>query len=182
MGRTVASTLGRPRWLCVAALAALATVGLFATIESPIYVQTVVLGGDRSPVARVRAFWQLVPLVGDGTDTVSDSLVCALAGLVGANVAVLGRHLTDETVRLRGGTGSALGVALGTLGAGCASCGVAIAAGLLGIVGGTAALAALPWGGTELLVLALGVNVLSLHWLVDGARATPVAGCPVDVE
>lgn len=182
MARTVRTVLVRPRWLAVGVLAALVTVAAFAATASPLYVQTVVLGEGRSPLDRVQALWRLFPFVGGVTDPARALLTYGVAALVGTNVAVLGHHLTRDAVGLRGGTGSALGVAIGALGAGCAACGVAVVAGILGVVGGTAALAALPWHGAELLALALVVNVLSLHWLAEGARGASVGGCPVDLE
>lgn len=180
IGRDVGTVLSQPRWLSLALLGALLTTTLFVAATTPVYVQTVVLGGDLSLAERVEAALAVFPLVGTAGVPTSEALLYVLAGVAGTNLAVLGHHLSHDRVRLAGSTGSVVGVLLGTLGAGCAACGVVVAAGVLTALGVTAGLAALPWEGTELLVLAIGVNVLSLHWLVDGGRARDVDGCPVD--
>lgn len=180
MARTTRAVLGRPPWLAVAVVASVFTLALFVAFTTPVYVRTVVIGGELSLWGRLRAFGTLFPLTGGSDHLTRDVLVYLTAGIVGTNVAVLGHHLKRNLVGLREGSGGLAGIALGTLGAGCAPCGMAVFAGSLSTMGLTAGLAALPLQGAEIMVVAFAVAVLSLHWVVDGTGAAEVEGCPVD--
>ena len=180
MGSQTARVLRRPRWLLIAVVSALLALALFVAVTSPVYVRTVVVGGHLSPLERLRAFVAVFPFVGAGDDLVRQSILVGVACVTGVNVAMVGYHLTRDRTTLSGSSGSFLGVVLGTLGAGCASCGIAIAGGIFSLLGGPVGLSILPFGGIELLFAALLATVLSLHWLVEGMRANDVEGCPVD--
>lgn len=180
MGWAARRVLSRPGWLLVALIVAVAAPVLFAALDSPVYVRTVVLGGDLSPLDRLLALASLRPSLAAGGRTIRALLLYLTAVAVGANVAMLGYQLRHNRAGIAAGSGSAAGVALGVLGAGCASCGVAVLASALSLVGVSASLTALPLGGLEFLLLALVVAVLSIHWTARGLAAGDVEGCPID--
>lgn len=177
----VRHVLGSPRWLGLAIVATLGSLALFVAFDRPVYVRTVVFGGSLSPFDRIRALAGLLPTVTHATDVLRAVLVYLTAGVVGTNVALLGYQLAHDRVSVQEGSGSVVGVVLGTLGAGCASCGLAVVASALSLTGVAAGLTALPLDGVEFLLIAFGVAVLSLHWVAVGLAGADVEGCPVDV-
>lgn len=180
MGWALGHVLGRPRWTALGLVAGTAAVALFVALDSPLYVQRVVLGGDLSLLGRVRAYVSLFPTLTPGPGFVR-GLLLTLTGLaVGTNVTLLGYQLRHNRGGVAGGSGSVLAVSLGVLGAGCASCGVAVVASALSLTGVAVGLAALPFDGLEFLALALGVTVVSIHWIAVGLAAGDVAGCPIE--
>jgi hypothetical protein len=86
------------------------------------------------------------------------SVTLVLAGLFGVNTAFIERYMRRQ-VRLHHAAGaSAIGVLVGLLGVGCAACGSALLASLLGTGG---ALAALPLRGQEFSWIGIVLVVLS---------------------
>lgn len=173
--------LGRPQWAVVAVVAGVVSLTLFATFDRPVYLRTVILGGSLSPLGRVRALASLSPSLGPGEGLVRGVFVLLTAGAVGTNAAFLGYHLRHDGVTVRSGSGSVASVVLGTLGAGCASCGLAVVASALSLTGVAGGLTALPLAGVEFLVVALAVTLLSIHWVTTGIASGAVDGCPVDL-
>jgi len=51
----------------------------------------------------------------------------------------------------------------------------------VGVNGVAAGLSTLPLAGVEFLLVALGVTVLSLHWVAAGIASGAVDACPVDL-
>ena len=90
-------------------------------------------------------------------------------------------HVREHGLSARGGGGSAAGVVLGALGAGCAACGSAVLAGVLSLVGASGLALFLPLDGAEFAVLASVALLLSMYWLAEGMRGGVIGGCPVDV-
>mgnify|MGYP000023550630 CR=1 FL=1 len=178
--RAVRRVLGRPRWAGVAIVAAAASLTLFATADSPVYVRRVVLGGSLPPLNRVRALAGLLPSPTAGEGLLRGLLLVLTAGAVGTNVALLGYHLRHGGSTLREGSGGVVGVALATLGAGCASCGVAVVASALSLSGVAAGLTALPLAGAEFLLLALAATGLSINWVAAGIDGADSEGCSVE--
>ncbi|PSQ15871.1 hypothetical protein BRD00_12715 [Halobacteriales archaeon QS_8_69_26] len=176
----VREVLAKPRWAALAVLAGVSAVTVFVSFDRPVYVRNVVLGGGLSPLGRARALIAVFPSLAPGDDPLRAALLYLTAGAVGTNVSLLGYHLRHDRTTVREGSGSLVGVALGTLGAGCASCGVAVGASVLSLTGVTAGLAGLPFEGLEFLVLALVVTLLSTHWVAAGLESGRVEGCPVD--
>jgi hypothetical protein len=123
----------------------------------------------------------LYPLFGTLYGPLTSVGLLVVAALTGVNVAMLTYHVREHGLSRGAGGGSAVGVALGVLGAGCAACGSAVLAGVLSLVGATGLLTALPLEGLEFTFLALVALVLSLYWLADGMRGGQIRGCPVDL-
>jgi hypothetical protein len=176
----VRRVLGRPRWAAVAVVAAAASLTLFATADSPVYLRRVVLGGSLSPLDRVRALAGLLPSPTAGEGLLRGVLLVLTAGTVGTNVSLLGYHLRNGGGAIRNGSGGVVGVVLATLGAGCASCGLAVVASALSLSGVAAGLTALPLAGAEFLLLALAVTGLSINWVAAGIERADIEGCPAE--
>lgn len=173
--------LGRPAWVLVGLVAAIASLTMFVAFDNTVYFRSVVLGGSLSPLGRLRALVSLYPDFDSVMGAARGLLLALTAGAVGTNVALLGFHLRHNRATLRSGSGSVVGVALGVLGAGCASCGLAVVASVLSLTGVAAGLTALPLEGMEFLLVALVVTVLSIHWVAAGIESGAVDGCPVDL-
>lgn len=179
MGRAVRDALTEPRWLLVAALATLATVALFLATTKGTYLRTVVIGGDLSAAGRLRALWSVTPLFGSDARPLRDAVLWLTAAAVGTNLAVVAAALSRDALATQGSAGSVLAVGVGTLGAGCASCWLAVLASALSASGAAAALVALPLDGVEFLLVALALVVLSVHWIAE-QRYGAGAACEIE--
>lgn len=180
MARTTRLVLGHPRWLATWAITSLVVLSLVVLPANLGYVGTVVLGGSLPLDGRLAALVELYPLVGGDGDPVRGTLLYVVSGVVGVNLALFGYHLLEHDVGVREGSGSMAGVLLAGLGAGCPTCGVAVAAGGLSVVGVTGSLAALPLHGLEFVLVGIGAALLAVHWIVEGMRGGEVRGCPID--
>lgn len=181
MGRTTTFVLGRPRWLVFGAFVSILALTLFVAIERVVYVQTVILGGSFTLSERVRVLAQFYPLVGSSADPIRGVLLYVIAGVVGVTFSMFGYHLTNGGLDLSEGSGGVAGIVFATLGVGCPSCGVAVAASVASASSVATGLTVLPLNGVEFLLASLAVTVVSLHWLVEGMQSSDVEGCPVDL-
>jgi len=125
------------------------------------FVATVATG-DLAAGRKLTAVLALYPPWSVRHSAVEGVLLVVVAGLVGANLAVLTAGLLRRRARSVDGGGSVVGGGLAVLGAGCSACGGA-AVPLLGL--GSAAL--LPFGGTELVAVAAAGLLVSLGALSD---------------
>ncbi|WP_101294721.1 hypothetical protein [Halegenticoccus soli] len=157
-------------------------LSLFVLAQNAGLLFNVVLNGSVPLGARLELLVNLYPIVGTAFGPLAEALLLATAALLGVNVAMLASHLRRERVAVRDGSGSAAGVLLGTLGAGCAACGSAILSGVLSLFGAAGILTALPLEGAEFAVAALVALLLSTYWLADGMRGGEVAGCPIEFD
>jgi hypothetical protein len=181
LGRTIRLVLGIPRYGVLAGLLAGTALSVFVFSQNIDYFLFVLGAGYLTPGDKVVVLLELFPLVGTSYAVHTGLALVAIAVLSGVDIAMVVYHVREHGLSRGGGGGSALGVALGLLGAGCAACGSAILAGLLSLVGAAGLVTALPLDGFEFSLLALAVLVLSLYWLADGMRGGEIRGCPVDV-
>jgi hypothetical protein len=181
LGRTARLVLTIPTYAALALLTAALALSLFVFSQN-IALVSFALGGTVPFADSLTILLERYPFVGTDYGPLSGGALLAVSLLTGANVALVGYHLREHGLSLEGGGGSALGVALGVLGAGCAACGSAVLAGLLSLFGAAGLLTALPLEGVELSLLAAVVLVLSMYWLADGMRGGEINGCPVDVS
>jgi len=180
VGRTARLVLGVPRYALLAVVAAAVGLTLFVYTLNVGLVNALVLGGSLPVENRLGILVNLYPVVSPTAYTAAEAVVLlVVAALIGVNIAMVAYHLIEHAT-LRGGTGSAAGVVLGTLGAGCAACGSTVLAGLLSLFGATGLLTLLPLDGLEFALASLAVLLLSLYWLADGMRGGMIRGCPVD--
>lgn len=180
LARTIRLVLGHPSYLAQAfAIAVLAAVAMSLT-QNLQYNVDILLYGDLPLETKLEVIQVQLPFFGESFDRERGVLIYTIAALTGTNVAMLTYHVFEHDLSVEGGSGSAAGVVLGTIGAGCAACGPGILAGVVGLVGGAGVLANLPYEGLEFSMLAVIVLVLSMYWLADGMRGGEIRGCPVD--
>lgn len=179
LARTVKLVLGIPMYAALASLYAVTAVSVFAISQNLALVRFLVTG-PLAPADRARILLDLYPLLGPLYRPVTGIALVGVAVLVGVDLALVTYHVREHGLSTEGSSGSAVGVFLGVLGAGCAACGSAVLVGLLSLVGGAGLVTLLPLEGLEFTILAAGVLVLSLFWLADGMRGGEIRGCPVD--
>jgi hypothetical protein len=173
--------LSIPRYAVLAGLAAVVALSAFVLSQNLPLVSDVVVGGSLPLGARLRVLVALYPFLGTSYSALTGGTLLLVAALVGVNLAMVAYHVGVHGLGARKGGGSAVGVTLGMLGAGCAACGSALLAGLFSLFGVSGLLLLLPFEGLELSLLALVSLVLSMYWIADGIRGGDVNGCPVDV-
>lgn len=188
MGRTARLVVTVPVYGVVALLAAFVGLTLFVLSLSIDIAVNLVIGGSLPLGSRLELLASLYPFAGSEYTLGTGVLLVGVATLFGVNVAMLTYHLREHDLSVADGGGSAVGLVLGTLGAGCAACGSAIFAGLFSVLSATGlvtvgsfSLTALPFEGLEFTALALLALVLSIYWLADGMRGGMVNGCPIDI-
>lgn len=180
MGRTVHLVLSLPKYTLLAVSYALLTLSVFVFARNLDILQQVILSGEIPLTARLQIFVEMFPGIGSAYTTEQTVLLVTTAALVGVNLTLITYHLLEHRGSLRGGSGSVGGVVLGTLGAGCASCGSALLVGVLSLFGASGVLAALPLDGLEFALLALVLLVLSIYWTAEGLRGGTIRGCPIE--
>lgn len=178
--RTVRLVNMSPLYAALSFVAGFAGLNLFVVSQNIDLFLNVVVSGNLSLAARLSVLVGLYPLIGTAFTLPESVVLLAVAVLFGVNLSMLTYQFREHRVSLRDGSGSAAGMVLGVLGAGCAACGTAILAGILSLVGAAGVTTLLPLEGMEFSLLALVLLVLSVYWLADGMRGGEVRGCPVD--
>lgn len=161
----------RPLYAGLTVLIGFVALTLFVLPGNVSLVTNVVVLGDAPLGARLGVLADLYPFFGESLGT--SLLLTVTALLIGVNISVLIDGWRKG--RIGGAGGSAAGTTLATLGAGCAACGSALLAAVFSVTSVAGALAFLPFEGTEFVVLALFVIVLSTYWTVDAIRE----GCSI---
>lgn len=179
LARTVWLVLTIPAYAALALVVALGTLSVFVVSQN-LPLASFALTGPLPLDARLTILLELYPFVGTVYGPLTGLALLAVATLTGVNVALVAYHVREHGLAVERSGGSAVGVVLGVLGAGCAACGSAILAGVLSLVGATSLLTLLPLEGLEFSLLAAVVLVLSTYWLADGMRGGEIRGCPVD--
>lgn len=171
LGHALRVVLGVPSHAILAAVVAVVSLGIFIFSRNLPLLIDVVLFGDLPLDAK----WGIVIGMYTGVFTVSEPLAAVvlmtLAVLLGMNLSLFAYYLRTHDLTLRQGSGSAGSIVLGTLGAGCASCGSAVLAGVLSLVGGAGAISLLPLDGLEFSLLAIPLILLSTFWIAHGLQA-----------
>ena len=181
MARTARLVLSLPAYGALAVVTAIAALSTFVLTQNPGFVSAVVLFGSADAVTRLQALLGLYPLFGSAYSIPVAAVLLLVSVLVGVNLAMVAYHIREHDLGAREGAGSAAGVLLGIVGAGCAACGSAVLAGVLTLVGAGGLLTLLPFHGLEFALLALVAVLLSTYWLAMGMRGGEIAGCPVDI-
>lgn len=180
LGRTVRLVLSIPAYAVLALVASLVALSLFVFSQN-VELVSFALSGQVGFGDGLTILLELYPFVGGSFTPIQGIGLVLVAVLAGVDIAFVTYHLREHGLSVKEGGGSAAGVVLGVLGAGCAACGSAILVGLLSLVGATGLLTLLPFEGLEFTALAVGVLVLSMYWLADGMRGGEIRGCPVGV-
>lgn len=180
MARTARLVLTLPVYAVVALVAALVALTVFVVSLNVTLVMDLVVGGSLPLSSRLVVLTELYPFVGTSFHWSQGILLVVVALLSGVDIALAVYHFREHGLDVQQGGAGALGLVLGTLGAGCAACGSAVLLGLLSLFGVTSTLLFLPLDGLEFALLALVVLVLSIYWLAEGMRGGEINGCPVD--
>lgn len=179
MGRTARLVVTLPSYAALATVAALAGLSLFVFSLNTSLVAFAATGSSLNIESRLAILVNLYPFVGSAFGPIQGGLLVLVAALLGVDVAMVSYHLREYGFALRQSGSGVVGVALGTLGAGCTACGSALLIGLLSLVGLPGSLLVLPLDGLEFALFGLVTMVLSIFWVADGMRDGEVAGCPV---
>lgn len=181
VGRTVASVLSVPLYALVALVASFASLLTIVVAQNVTLVRDLVVFGPLPIESRLEILVVMLPFVGSGTEPFTGVGMIATSLLVGINLSMLTFHLNEHGLSLVHSSGSITGVVLGTMGAGCAVCGAAVASAILGLFGAAGIIAYLPLDGLEFLLTAVVFVPLSTYWLVTGIESGGDA-CSIDLE
>ena len=181
VGWTLQRVFSGPLYAAIAMLAAFASLLMIVVAQNVALVRDLVIFGPLPLENRLEILLYLFPFVGTGIETATGIGMVATSALVGVNVAILAYHLNEHGISFVHSSGSITGVVLGTMGAGCAACGAAVASAILGLVGAGGLIALLPFGGLEFVLAAVVFIPLSTFWLVKGIQYGESEACPVDL-
>ncbi len=181
LARTLRLVLTIPRYAVGALVAAVATMTLFVLTQNLAFAEFALTGQGLSVADRLTLLGELYPFVGTIYGPTFSVALTVLAVLVGANLALTAYHVREHGLSGGESAGGVFGVALATLGSGCAACGAALLSGVLSLVGAAGLVTALPLEGLEVAIVAGLVLLLSTHWIAQGLRGGRINGCPVDV-
>ncbi|MCX2818195.1 hypothetical protein EGH25_02365 [Haladaptatus sp. F3-133] len=179
VARTVRLVNSSPAYAALSAVTGFVGLNLFVVSQNINLFINVVVSGTLALDARLAVLFGLYPFVGTAFTATEGVVLLVVAAFFGVNLSMLTYQLRENRVSLREGSGSAAGMALGVLGAGCAACGTAVLAGILSLFGAAGVLTLLPFNGLEFSLVALVLLALSVYWLADGMRGGEVRGCPV---
>ncbi|WP_158056734.1 hypothetical protein [Halorussus halophilus] len=178
MGRTTRLVLESPVYAALAVLATVVSLSAFVVSQN-FELARFALTGPLALGDRVTILTGLFPFLGTNYGPFSATILLAVAVLAGIDAALVVYHFKEHGFGMSESGGSAVGLALGALGAGCAACGSAILAGVLSLVGVAGAGTLLPLDGVEFSLLALVVLLLSIYWVAEGMRGGEIRGCPI---
>ncbi len=181
LARTLRLVLTIPRYAVGAVLGAGAAMTLFVLTQNLQFAEFALTAGGLSLGDRLTLLGELYPFLGTIYGPKFSVALTVLAAFVGANLALTTYHVREHGLSGGESAGGVLGVALATLGSGCAACGAALLSGLLSLVGAAGLVTALPLEGLEVAIVAGLVLVLSTHWIAQGLRGGRINGCPVDL-
>jgi hypothetical protein len=182
VGRTLRLVLSIPAYAVFALFAAWLSLTLFALSQNLALTADLIVGGSLPLADRLVLVVEQYPFVGTTYGVVDGIALLVVVTLVGSNLALVAYHVREHDLSAAGSGGSAVGVLLGILGAGCAACGSAILLGVLSLFGASGLVLLLPLGGLELSLLAVVALLVSTYWLADGMRGGEIRGCPVTIE
>ena len=178
VGTTAWRVCSRPWYALAAILVSGLVLTTFAAAEN-LDLFVFALTGPLTLAGRLSILGSQYPFLGVTTYPLSEALLILLAIAGGINGAIAIYHFREHGLSIRDGGGGLLGLIVATLGVGCPTCGTAVLAGLLSLVGVTGGLSVLPFEGLSVAVLGLGMLGLSSYWLAEGMRSGAVEGCPV---
>jgi hypothetical protein len=179
MGRTTRLVLTIPGYAVLALVGAFVGLTLFVfSLNLPLV--GFAFSGDLLLAGRLTILAGLYPFVGSAYGLLQGGLLVLVALLLGVDLTLAAYHFREHGLSVRQGGSGALGLLFGTLGAGCAACGVPVLLGLLSILGVSTSLLFLPLEGLEFALIAVVALTLSIYWLSDGMRGGMINGCPVD--
>lgn len=131
-------------------------------------------------VAGVALAANLLRSIGENFTTLGAITTILLGALLGINVSLLAYRIRQARKSSAGSVATTgLGFFVGLIGVGCAACGTALLSAILPLAGVAGALAFLPFGGTELQVLAIALLVFSIWRLIKDLASPAVCKIPL---
>lgn len=171
LGRGVFAVLRNPFYVILAAVIAFVSLGVFIFSQNIGLLLDLVVFGSLPLDSKVGIVVGMYASIVTAAEPVSSAVFVTIAALVGVNVSMLAYYVRTQDLTLRRGSGSLGGLILGTLGAGCASCGSAVLAGIVSLFGGAGMLSLLPLDGLEFSLLAIPLILLSSYWIAHGLQS-----------
>lgn len=167
-------------YILLAAITALAVFVLATWLPNLDLVWQIAASGSIPLLDKVTVLAALIGSIGTNFSVFSSVLTVAMAGLFGANVAMLTYYFRSrrQFARQAGQAGSAAslgGLASGLFGIGCAACGTLVFSSALSFVGSGGLIALLPFGGEEF--GALGVGMLGLAVVLTARKIAEPVTC-----
>lgn len=171
LGHALRVVLVMPAHAILAAVVAALSLGFFIFSRNLPLLLDVVLFGDLPLDAKLGVLTGMYAGVFTVSEPLTAIVLVTLAVLLGLNLSLFVYYLRTHDLTLRRGSGSVGSIVLGTLGAGCASCGSAVLAGVVSLVGGAGAVSLLPLDGLEFSLLAIPLILVSTYWIAHGLRS-----------
>lgn len=163
MASAVSALLRRPRSLLLALSIGVVALAAFSLAQQWEFVLDVLRLPGIAPSERAVVLLDRLPVVGSAYEPLRGWLLVAVSAETGVLVALLHRAMEQTRLAPNQGAAGTAGIALGTLGAGCAACGTTVLSGVLSAFGLSSVLVLLPWEGTELLVVGVLGMLVSIH-------------------
>lgn len=163
MATEVGGVLRRPPSLLLALSIGVVALAAFSLAQQWEFVLDVLRIPGVAPAERAVVLLDRFPVVGSAYEPLRGWLLVTVSAETGILVALLHRAMRETRLAANQGTAGTAGIALGTLGAGCAACGTTVLAGVLSAFGLSSVLVLLPWEGIELLVLGVLGMLVSIH-------------------
>ena len=140
----------------------------------------VVIFGDIQITDKILILYKILPLTGSYTYSITtDVLIYLISVAMSINITLLFYHFKEHNLDMSDGAGGTIATLIAVLGSGCASCGSALIFGLFSLFGVSGLLTQLPLNGSEFLILAFLITILSTLWICKGLRGGMVKGCPI---
>lgn len=161
---TTVQVVRHPGYAVLSLVASFAALSVFVLAQNHALFLDLILRGPLPLADRLVILVDLYPFIGPGFTHVVGGLLVVAAVLFGLNITMLAFLVRRQRhASARASTGSTAGLVFGTVGAGCAACGVLILPSLLGLAGATAMLSVLPLEGGEILLIAIVALAAGLY-------------------
>ncbi|WP_266081783.1 hypothetical protein [Haladaptatus caseinilyticus] len=178
-GRTIRHILSIPRYAALFIASFLFGLSVFVISQNIELVQTVIFGKYMTAPQKLSVLAHLFPIIGSAFTPIKAWFLLVSSAFFGMNFSMIIYHFRNNKLNLQSGTGSAIGMLFGTLGAGCAACGSVMLTGLLSFLGATSILTLLPFDGLSFSIIALIIFTLSMYRLADAIDRSNSRDCPI---
>ena len=120
-----------PQYTFLCLISSFLGLSIFVLSQNTQLVQTILFGEYLTIDQRFTVLSQLYPILGTAFTPAKEVFLLTCSLLFGINLSMAIYHMREHQLGVQSGTGSAIGMIFGTLGAGCAACGSVVLTGLL---------------------------------------------------
>ena len=155
----------KPFFILLAVFIFLTTLVFYIWLPNLSFISQTIFSSYLAPTQKTGILVASLGALNTNFTTISRLLAVAIALLFGINFSLTVYYLKLKLELARTVTTSLSGLLLGTIGAGCASCGSVILASLLGTTASVSLVSALPLAGNEfgvLSIIILGLSIILL--------------------